>query len=64
MAKQGEVTSITQKNAPEFKGTGEEVKKGANSQEGVKRTSVITMMNGRPHKVYFEDGKQVKAEAI
>lgn len=67
MAKQGEVTNITQKNVPEFKGAGEEVKKGANSaptpsQEGIKRTSIITMMNGRPHKIYFEDGKQIKAE--
>lgn len=67
--KQGEVRKITQKDAPEFKGEGEEVKKGMNpppvpSQEGVKKTSVITMQNGRPTRVYFEDGKQVKAEPI
>lgn len=56
--KQGEIKKITQKQAPEFKGEGEEVKKE------VKQTSVITMLRGKPHRVYFENGKQVKTEAI
>jgi len=68
--KQGEIKKITQKDVSEFKGEGEEVRKGMNpplhpSQEGdTKRTSIITMQSGRPHRIYFEDGKQVKAEPI
>lgn len=65
--KQGEVKKITQKDVPEFKGEGEEVKKGTNppltpSQEGIKKTSVITMQGGKPRRIYFEDGKQVRVE--
>lgn len=67
--KQGEVRKITQKDTPEFKGDGGEVKKGVNppptpSPEGIKKTSVITMQNSRPTRIYFEDGRQVKAEPI
>lgn len=62
--KQGEVKRITQKDAPEFKGAGEEVKKESPSRDGVTRTSVITIQNGKPTRVYFEDGKQVKAEPV
>lgn len=63
--KQGEVKKITQKDAPEFKGAGEEIKKDASlSHEGTKKTSIITMMHGKPHRVYFEDGKQAKTEEL
>lgn len=77
MAKQGEVKAITTKDAPEFKGEGEEVKKEVRDEgrgtrdEGretkdeereIKKTSVITMQNKKAVRIYFEDGKQVKVE--
>ncbi len=58
--KQGETEGITQKEAPEFKGANEEVKKD------VKLTSVITMggNDGKPVHKLFEDGKLVKTENL
>lgn len=68
MAKQGEVKAITTKDAPEFKGEGEEVKKEMlpplAPQEGKKRTSVITIQRGKAVRIYFEDGKQVRVEPV
>lgn len=53
--KQGVVGEITQKEMQEFKSEG---------VEGKKTTSIITILNGKPHRVYFEDGKRVKVETI
>ena len=57
MAKQGEVTKITSEHEPEFKGEGEEVKK-----EAKVKTSILTMQGGKPTRIYFENGKQVRSE--
>ena len=54
MLKQGETKQITLKEPHEFKAEGEEAKK----------TSVITMQNGKPTRIYFENGKQVKTEIL
>lgn len=53
MAKQGEVVKITTKDESEFK-----------EAPVVKKTAIITIQNGKPTRIYFEDGKQVKAEPI